>query len=210
MPGLFQVRFCISSPVFPCILIRNAQNSVCTLISSSFYPCICPENVDVAEQSVHLNCNTFHCKFALYLICSKSYWLKNKYKIRHWLLIKPDNCGVDYKCTRAEHLLKFLLNYIEKIWERLLSQLLSENQLFPFFWRTVCLKQMPPQISRGGEHEWEKENLQVVLPELLIIWKRQSLRSVQDKHTEMQNTEMMGRTVSFVSWVNKTSHCNSS
>lgn len=113
MPGLFQVRFCISSPVFPCILIRNAQNSVCTLISSSFYPCICPENVDVAEQSVHLNCNTFHCKFALYLICSKSYWLKNKYKIRHWPLIKPDNCGVDYKCTRAEHLLKFLLNYIE-------------------------------------------------------------------------------------------------
>ena len=49
VPGLFQARFCISSLVFLCILIRNAQNSVCTVLSFSFYPYICPENIDMAE-----------------------------------------------------------------------------------------------------------------------------------------------------------------
>lgn len=149
MPGVFQVRFCISSLVFPCIFIRNAQQSLCTVLSFSFYPYICP-HVDVAEQSVHLNCDTFHCKFALYLIYSRSYWLKHKYRTRHWLLIKPDICAVDYKCTRIEHLLKFLLNDIKKIEERLLSQLLSENHLFPFFWRSLCLNRCRHRFLREG------------------------------------------------------------
>jgi len=44
---------------------------------------------------------------------------------------------------------------------------------------------MPPQISKGREGDRDKEDLQVVLPELLVIWKRQSLSDVQDKHSEM-------------------------